>query len=52
MNNNLNTILKATEAHRENLRKNLQRRIEVARSQGNEKLLQQLLEEATYLQVK
>jgi len=50
-NNNLNTHRQATEAHRENLRKNLQHRIEVARAQGNDKLIEQLLQEATYLQL-
>ena len=51
-NSNLNSLLKATEAHRESLRKNLERRMSVARSQGNNRLLQQLQEEAAYLHLK
>lgn len=51
-NNRLITVSQATEAHRENLRKNLQHRIEVARVQGNDKLLEQLQQEAAYLQMK
>lgn len=50
-NNHLITVSRATEAHRETLRKNLQHRIEVARAQGNEKLLEQLQQEAAYLQL-
>ncbi|MGK7946055.1 MAG: hypothetical protein AB4058_16460 [Microcystaceae cyanobacterium] len=39
----------AAKTHRESLRKNLQHRIEVARSQGNDKLVSQLEAEAAYL---
>lgn len=42
-------IAQTTQAHRENLRKNLQRRLEVARAQGNESLIRQLEAEASYL---
>jgi hypothetical protein len=39
----------AATAHRESLRKNLQHRLEIARAQGNEKLVRQLEAEASYL---
>jgi hypothetical protein len=39
-----------TVRHQDNLRRSLQHRIEVARSQGNEALIQQLEAEAQYLQ--
>jgi hypothetical protein len=42
-------ITEAAQAHRESLRKNLQHRLEVARAQGNEKLVHQLEIEAAYL---
>ncbi|MEB3225373.1 MAG: hypothetical protein VKJ86_06155 [Synechococcus sp.] len=35
--------------HRENLKKNLQHRLEAARSSGNDHLIQQLEAEAQYL---
>ena len=40
------------QAHRETLRKNLEHRLEVARSKGDENLLQQLQREAAYLNLK
>jgi hypothetical protein len=43
---------KAGEAHRESLRKNLEHRLEVARSKGDQNLLQQLQKEAAYLDLK
>lgn len=43
---------KAGEAHRETLRKNLEHRLEVARSKGDQNLLQQLQREAAYLNLK
>ncbi len=53
MNRNRQEILKkAASAHRENLRKSLQHRLEVARVEGNEKLLRQLEAEANYLHMK
>ena len=45
------TITKAASAHRENLRKSLQHRLELARSQGNESLVRQLEKEAAYLHI-
>lgn len=42
-------ITQAANNHRETLQKNLQHRLEVARSQGNEKLVNQLEAEAAYL---
>ncbi len=41
---------KAAEMHRENLRKNLERRLELARARGDEGLVRQLEAEANYLQ--
>lgn len=38
--------------HRENLKKNLEHRLSVARSNGDEKLIQQLEQEAAYLNLK
>ncbi len=42
----------SAKAHRENLKKNLEHRLSVARSNGDEKLVQQLEQEATYLNLK
>lgn len=47
--NRQKSLTEATVAHRETLRKNLQHRLEVARSQGNERLVRQLEAEAAYL---
>ncbi len=53
MNKNRQQMLsQAASTHRETLRKNLQHRLEVARSQGNEKLVRQLEAEAAYLHLK
>jgi hypothetical protein len=53
MNKNRQQIVtQAVSAHRETLRQNLQHRLEVARSQGNEKLVRQLEAEAAYLHLK
>ncbi|MBW4620561.1 MAG: hypothetical protein KME17_14555 [Cyanosarcina radialis HA8281-LM2] len=50
MNKNRQETLKQVAAvHRDNLRKNLQHRLEVARIQGNENLVRQLEAEASYL---
>jgi hypothetical protein len=50
MNNNRQQSLTNTaNAHRETLRKNLQHRLEVARAQGNERLVRELEAEANYL---
>ncbi len=48
---NLNFPTSNTEAHKENLRVNLKRRIEAARSKGDFQLVQQLQEEADYLKI-
>lgn len=43
-------VLKETaQAHRSNLQKNLQYRLEVARAKGDERLVRQLEAEANYL---
>jgi len=50
MNNNRQQILiKAAEAHRETLRKNVQRRLETARARGDEALIRQLEAEVQYI---
>jgi hypothetical protein len=46
---NRQSITQVAAMHQDNLRKRLQRRIEVARSQGNEHLLRQLEAELKYL---
>ncbi len=43
---------KAGQTHKETLKKNLQHRLEVARSKGDQSLLQQLQREAAYLDLK
>ena len=48
-NNRQETLKKAALNHRESLRKSLQNRLEVARANGNEKLIRQLEAEANYL---
>jgi hypothetical protein len=47
--NRLQTMRQAKELHRQNLRKNLEHRLQVARSQGNEKLVHQLEAEMRYI---
>jgi hypothetical protein len=42
-------IMQTAEAHRETLRKNLQRRLEAARAKGDESLVRQLEAEAQYI---
>ncbi|NJR65443.1 MAG: hypothetical protein HC772_09210 [Leptolyngbyaceae cyanobacterium CRU_2_3] len=50
MNKNRQQILtQAAQAHRETLRKNLQRRLEAARAKGDEALIRQLEAEAQYI---
>ena len=50
MNRNRQELFKNTASnHRNNLRKNLQHRLEVARTNGDEKLVRQLEAEAHYL---
>lgn len=49
-NKNRHQILtQAVQIHRENLRKNIQRRLEIARSKGDEALIRQLEAEAEYI---
>lgn len=50
--NRQQTLSEAASAHRESLRRSLQRRLDVARAQGNEQLVRQLEAEATYLHMK
>jgi hypothetical protein len=53
MNRNRQDILKTAAAnHRENLRKNLEHRLEIARARGDEQLVRQLEAEASYLHLK
>ncbi|HIK38845.1 MAG: hypothetical protein N3D76_08130 [Geminocystis sp.] len=40
------------EIHKENLKKNLEHRLAVARSRGDQKLIEQLEREAAYLNLK
>ncbi|WP_181314324.1 hypothetical protein [Phormidesmis priestleyi] len=47
--NRQQTFTQAATAHRENLQKNLQRRMEAARDRGDENLLKMLEAEANYL---
>jgi hypothetical protein len=50
MNNKRQQVLtQAASAHRESLKRNLQHRLEVARTMGNDNLVQQLEAEASYL---
>lgn len=50
MNKNRREMLnKASELHKVNLRKNLERRLEAARASGNDALIKQLEAEANYL---
>ncbi|MBE9205453.1 hypothetical protein IQ244_02675 [Nostoc sp. LEGE 06077] len=47
--NRLQAVRQTKEVHRQNLRKNLEHRLEVARSQGDERLINQLEAEMKYL---
>ena len=49
--NRQQSLTQATTAHNESLRKNLQHRLEVARAEGNDKLVRQLEAEASYLRL-
>ncbi|MEM1370281.1 MAG: hypothetical protein AAGG02_20230 [Cyanobacteria bacterium P01_H01_bin.15] len=44
-------IQESAATHRENLRSNLKRRLEAARSQGDQHLINQLQAEASYLRL-
>jgi hypothetical protein len=48
-NNRQQVLIKAAEAHRETLRKNIQRRLDAARVKGDETLIRQLEAEAQYI---
>lgn len=50
--NRQQALTQADSAHRESLMKSLQHRLEIARSEGNEKLVRQLEAEANYLHIK
>ena len=50
--NRQETLKKAAAHHRENLRKSLEHRLELARAKGDEKLIRQLEAEANYLHMK
>ncbi|HEY9639142.1 MAG TPA: hypothetical protein V6C57_01585 [Coleofasciculaceae cyanobacterium] len=47
--NRQQVMTQAAQAHRETLRKNLQRRLEAARAKGDEALIRQLEAEAQYI---
>ncbi|BAY15327.1 hypothetical protein NIES2109_33320 [Nostoc sp. HK-01] len=47
--NRLEAMRQTKEVHRQNLRKNLEHRLEVAKAQGNERLINQLEAEMRYL---
>ena len=47
--NRQETLKKAASSYRQNLQKNLERRLESARAAGNERLIRQLEAEANYL---
>lgn len=50
--NRQQSIMQAAVAYRESLQKNLQHRLEIARAQGDERLVSQIEAEANYLQLK
>lgn len=49
--NRNNKVQQAAAAHRASLRRSLEHRIEVARAKGDEALIRQLEQEASYLQL-
>lgn len=49
LNNKRQAVQQAAAAHRANLQKSLEHRIQIARATGNERLVRQLEEEASYL---
>ncbi len=52
MHKNRQEILRqATQIHRENLRRSLEHRLEIARAKGDDKLVRQLEAEASYLHI-
>ena len=50
--NRQETLKNAAASHRNNLRKSLEHRLEVARANGDERLVRQLEAEASYLHMK
>ena len=46
-----NKVQKAAAAHRDSLQKSLEHRLEVARANGDENLIRQLEQEASYLRL-
>ncbi|MBD2356125.1 hypothetical protein H6G41_16085 [Tolypothrix sp. FACHB-123] len=46
--NRLQAANRAKEAHKQNIQRNIERRLQVARSQGDEKLIRQLEAEMRY----
>lgn len=53
MNKNRQEVLRqATHIHRENLRRSLEHRLEIARAKGDDKLVRQLEAEASYLHIR
>jgi hypothetical protein len=46
-----NKVQKAAAAHRDSLQKSLEHRLEVARANGDEDLIRQLEQEASYLRL-
>jgi hypothetical protein len=50
--NRQNQLKNAAATHRESLCRSLEHRLELARSKGDEKLIQQLEKEAAYLHLK
>jgi hypothetical protein len=50
--NRQQVVTEAASAHRDSLRKSLQHRLDVARAEGDEKLVRQLEAEAAYLHMK
>ncbi len=49
VNNRVNAANKAQEAHRQNIQRSLEHRLEVARANGDEKLIRQLEDEMKLL---
>lgn len=49
VNNRVNAANKAQEAHRQNIQRSLEHRLEVARANGDEKLIRQLEDEMRHL---
>ncbi|BAZ79508.1 hypothetical protein PN497_16285 [Sphaerospermopsis kisseleviana CS-549] len=48
--NRIQAVKKADEAHRQNLKKNVEHRLEMARLKGDEQLIRQLEAEQAYYQ--